>query len=228
MIPRSQSRLRRTCAALVLLPTLLAVARVGKASAEPVTHQFVGQITTITNGTGGLLDLTGVFTMGAAVTLDVTIERGTPPVPVDAYVTGYTDPITLIAFSIGSWSGGSAPTISGATVTNNAPSPIKFPQTQAVAYDQYSWNAQGVTAPTLGSTTLQSMTSTLDDVDGTVFDSGVIPRVFPDLSVFEGKTATFLVFDFTQLKSGYVMATLSGVSTPAHATTWGGLKALYR
>jgi hypothetical protein len=75
---------------------------------------------------------------------------------------------------------------------------------------------------------LTSMTSTLDNISGTVFDSGALPRVFPDLSVFDGKTATFVLLDFTQLKSGYVMATLSGVSTPARATTWGGLKALYR
>jgi hypothetical protein len=170
-----------------------------------------------------------MFTMGAAVTLDCTIERNTPGVPQDAYVTSYTDPVTLVAFSIGGWSGGGAPSTSSATVTNNAPSPgIRFPGTQAVNYDQYSWNALGVPAPPIGSAALQSLTSTLDDIEGTVFDSGAIPRVFPDLSAFDGKTATFLLIDFTQFKSGYVMATLSSVSTPAHATTWGGLKALYR
>jgi len=42
------------------------------------------------------------------------------------------------------------------------------------------------------------------------------------------KTVTVLFFDFTQLKSGYVMATLSNVSTPAEGATWGGIKALYR
>jgi hypothetical protein len=61
-----------------------------------------------------------------------------------------------------------------------------------------------------------------------VFGSKAIPREFPDLDVFEGKTLTVLFFDFTQLKSGYVMATLAGVTTPAQATTWGGLKGLYR
>jgi len=210
---------------LILAVLALAAPR---AQAEPVTHQFVGQLTTITNAASGFLDLTGVFTMGAAVTLDCTIERSTPGLPQDAYVTGYTDPVTMVTFTIGSWSGGSAPSSSSATVTNNAPSPLKFPQTQLVNYDQYSWNALGVTAPALGTATLQSLTSTLDDVDGTIFASTAIPRVFPDLSAFEGKTATFLLFDITQLKSGYVMATLSSVSTPAQATTWGGLKALYR
>jgi hypothetical protein len=72
------------------------------------------------------------------------------------------------------------------------------------------------------------MTSTLDDIEGTVFDSNALPRVFPALGVFDGKTATFVFLDFAQFKSGYVMATLSGVNTPANATTWGGLKALYR
>ena len=67
-----------------------------------------------------------------------------------------------------------------------------------------------------------------DDVDGTVFDSKVIPNVFPDLSLFEGRTLTVLVFDFTELKSGYVMATLAGVTTPAERASWGALKALYR
>jgi hypothetical protein len=56
----------------------------------------------------------------------------------------------------------------------------------------------------------------------------VIPRVFPDLGAIEGRTMTVLLFDFTQLKAGYVMATLAGVSTPAQAKTWGGVKALYR
>jgi hypothetical protein len=223
MIPRVRFSQPRTPAVLLLLAALLAAPR---AEAEPVTHQFVGTITTITNGSAGMLDLTGTFTMGAAVTLDCTVERSTPGVAQDAYVTAYTDPVTMVAFTIGSWSGGGAPSNSGVTVTNNAPSP-GF-SAQAVNYDQYSWNALGVAAPPLGTTTLQSLTSTLDDIEGTVFDSGAIPRVFPDLSVFDGKTATFLLFDFAQFKSGYVMATLSSVSTPAQATTWGGLKALYR
>jgi hypothetical protein len=209
---------RPVCAALVVLAAVLSPPRAG---AEPVTHRFVGQLTTITNGSGGMLDLTGLFTLGQAVTLDCTVERATTGVDQDAYVTSYSDAVTDVAFSIGGWSGGSAPSTSTVTVTNDQPF-------NAVHYDQYSWNALGVTAPPLGSVMLQTVTSTLDDIEGTVFDSRAIPRVFPALGVFDGKTATFLLIDFSSFKSGYVMATLSDVSTPAHGSTWGGIKALYR
>ena len=204
-----------TCAVLVL-----AVLTASRASAEPVTHQFTGQITSF----GGALNLSALFPIGDPVTLDCTVERSTTPEPQDAYVTAYTNPVTMVAFTVGSWSGGGVPASSGATVTNNAPSPGQ----PGVFYDQWSWNALGVTAPPLGTVNLQTLTSTLDDIEGTVFDSGEIPRVFPALGVFDGKTATFLFFDFSSFQSGYFMATLSGVSTPARGTTWGGIKGFYR
>jgi hypothetical protein len=202
-----------TCAVLLL-------AFASTCGAEPVTHQFTGQITSF----GGSLDLSALFSIGDAVTLDCTVERSTTPEPQDAYVTAYTNPVTMVAFTVGSWSGGGAPASSNATVTNNAPSPGQ----PGVFYDQWSWNELGVTAPPLGSVNLQTLTSTLDDIEGTVFDSGAIPRAFPALGAFDGKTATFLLIDFSSFKSGYFMATLSGVSTPARPTTWGGIKGLYR
>jgi hypothetical protein len=212
---------------LVVIALVLAAPPV---QAEPVTHQFTGQLTTITNGSAGSLDLTGLFTLGQAVTLEYTIDRDTPPVQQDAYTSAYTDAITALAFSIETWSGSGTPTTSITTVVDNAPSPgLKFPRTQGVEYDQYSAQVQGgIAAPPIGGSTLQSLTYTFDDVQGTVFGSTAIPRVFPDLGEFEGRTLTILLFDFTQLKAGYVMATLGAVSTPARATTWGGVKALYR
>jgi len=203
-----------TCAVLVLV---LAASRAG---AEPVTHQFTGQITSF----GGSLNLSSLFSIGDPVALDCTVERATTPEPQDAYVTAYTNPVTMVTFTVGSWSGGSAPASSGATVTNNAPSPGQ----PGVNYDQWYWNATGVTAPPLGNVNLQILSSTLDDIEGTVFDSGAIPRVFPALGVFDGKTATFLMIDFSTFQSGFFMATLSGVTTPARGTTWGGIKDLYR
>ena len=204
----------RIVAALVLL--LLA----SRAGAEPVTHRFTGQVTSY----GGALNVSSLFPPGTAVALDCTVERTTTGVPEDAYVTAYTDAVTMVAFTVGSWSGGSAPSTSSAKVTNNAPSPA--PPNNP--YDQWTWNALGVTAPALGNVMLQTLTSTLDDVDGSVFDSGAIPRVFPALGAFEGKTATFLFIDFGTFQSGYFMATLSDVSTPAQGTSWGGIRARYR
>lgn len=209
----------RSCCALAVVALLLAAPR---ARAEPVTHRFTGQLTTITNGSGVSLDLTGVFTLGQAVTLEYTIERDTSPVPQDPYTSAYTDAITALAFSIETWSGSGTPGYSLTTVSDNAPSP-------GVTYDQYSAQVQGgIAAPDIGGNTLQSLTWTFDDVQGTVFPSTVIPREFPGLGAFEGKTFTILFFNFSQLRAGYVMATLAGVSTPAQAATWGGLKALYR
>jgi len=195
------------------------------AQAEEVTHQFTGQLTTVTNGSGLSADLTGLFTLGQAVTFEYTIERNTPGVPQDPYVSGYTGALTNFAFTIGGWGGSGTPDYSFTTVTDNEPSPGN----PSIQYDQYSAQIQGgITAPTLGNTMLQSMTYTLDDIEGGVFASQAIPRTFPELGVFDGKTFTVLFFDFTQLRSGYVMATLNGVATPAHPTTWGGLKGLYR
>jgi hypothetical protein len=173
---------------------LLVLAVVGRAEAEPVTHQFTGQISSF----GGSLNLSSLFSLG--------------------------DPVTMVAFTVGSWSGGSAPASSGATVTNNAPSPGQ----PGVFYDQWYWNAQGVSAPVLGTVHLSTISSTLDHIEGTVFDSGAIPRVFPALGVFDGKTATFLMIDFSTFQSGYFFVTLAGVTTPAQGTSWGGIKALYR
>jgi hypothetical protein len=206
--------------ALVFLALTLAVPR---AQAELVTHQFTGQLTTITNGSGVTADLTGLFTLGQPVTLEYTIELDTPPEPQDPYTSGYTGALTALSFSIGSWSGSGTPAYSFTTVLDNEPSPVSG------VYDQYSAQVQGgISATALGNTTLASLTYTLDDVQGTVFDSKAIPRVFPNLGVFEGKTFTVLLFDLDQLKSGYVMATLAGVSTPAQPSTWGRLKALFR
>jgi hypothetical protein len=206
------SKFRYGCA-LVFVALMLAAPR---AEAELVTHTFTGQLTTITNGSGVTADLTGLFTLGQAVTLEYTIERTTPPTQQDANTSAYTDAITALSFTIGTWTGSGNPT-SVTTVTDNAP------------YDQYSAQIiSGITAPPLGSAMYSSMTYTLDDIQGTVFSSTALPRVFPDLGVFDGKTVTVLLFDFTQLKSGYVMATLAGVATPTHPTTWGSVKALYR
>lgn len=205
------------CVRSAVLVLLLSAAA---AQAEPVTHQFTGQITSF----GGALNLSSLFSIGDAVTLDCTVERSTTPEPQDPYVTAYTNPVTMVAFTVGSWSGGSAPASSGATVTNNAPSPGQ----PGVNYDQWYWNAQGVSAPVLGNVHLSTISSTLDDIEGTVFDSGAIPRVFPALGVFDGKTATFLMIDYSTFQSGYFFVTLAGVSTPAQGTSWGGIKALYR
>src|SRR5262245_1527382 len=173
------------------------------AQAEVVTHQFTGQITTITDGSGVLADLRGLFTLGQAVTLEYTIERDTPPEPQDPYTSGYTGALTSLSFSIGSWAGSGTPAYSFTTVLNNEPSPVSG------VYDQYSAQIQGgITAPDIGGAMLTSLTYTFDDVQGTVFNSTTIPLVFPDLGAFEGKTLTVLLFDMNHLKSGYVMATL--------------------
>ena len=188
-----------------------------RAQAEPVTHQFTAQLTTITNGSGFSLDLTGIFTIGQAATLDYTIERDTPGVPQDAFTTGYSNAITALAFSVGTWLGSGTPSFSSTTTTNNAP------------YDQYSAQVQGgITAPEIGGASLVSLTYTFDDVQGTIFDSNALPRVFPDLGSIEGKTVTILLIDFSQGRSGFIMATIGGVTTPAQPATWGAVKGLYR
>jgi hypothetical protein len=208
-----------------VIPVLAALVLLASgAQAETVTHQFTGHLTTITDGSGGTTaDLTGLFTMGEAVTLEYTIERSTTAEPQDPHTSGYTGAITTLSFSIGSWSGSGTPGYSFTTVVDNEPSPVSG------VYDEYSAQVQGgITAPPIGNAQLTSLTYTFDDVQGTVFNSTAIPAVFPDLGSFEGKTLTVLLFDMGTFKSGYVMATFDGGSTPAQASTWGQLKGLYR
>lgn len=206
---------------VVLLAVVLVAPR---AEADPVTHRFSGQLTTITDGSGVTADLTGLFTVGQSVTLEYTIEQSTTPEPQDPYTSGYTGALTALSFSIGSWSGSGTPDYSFTTVVDNEPNPVG-----PGAYDEYSAQVQGgITAPPIGTATLVSLTYTFDDVEGTVFNSTAIPHVFPDLSAFEGKTLTVLLFDTSQFRSGYVMATLTDVTTPAQPRTWGRLKTLYR
>jgi hypothetical protein len=192
-----------------------------------VTHHFTGQVTSRTTGGSGTLDLTSVFPLGQAVTLDCTIEVSTPPATQDAYTASYNNAATALSFTVGSWSGSGTPPSTLTTVTNDQPSAFKYPHT-AAAYDQYSVQAQGIVAPPLGDVNLVSLTYTLDDVQGTVFGSTALPGVFPDLAAFEGKTLTILVIDFVQFKSGYVQSTLQNVVTPALPSTWGAIKGMYR
>jgi hypothetical protein len=206
--------------ALVLVALVLAPPR---ARAETVTHQFTGQITTITNGSGFTADLTGLFTIGQPVTLEYTIERDTAAEPQDPYTSGYTGALTALSFSIGSWSGTGTPSTSFTTVVDNEPFP------GAGVYDQYSAQVMGgISAPPIGTAMLTSLTYTFDDVQASVFNSTAIPREFPDLGMFEGKTFTVLLFDNGQFRPGHVMATLAGVTTPTQPGTWGRLKTLYR
>ena len=206
--------------ALALVAVVLAAPQ---AWAETVTYHFTGQLTTITNGSGGTADLTGIFSLGQPVTLEYTIERSTPAEPQDPHTSGYTGAITALSFSIGSWSGSGTPGYSFTTVLNDEPSPVSG------VYDEYSAQVQGgISAPPIGNAQLTSLTYTFDDVQGTVFNSTAIPGVFPDLSSFEGKTLTVLLLDMSTFKSGYVMATFDGGSTPTEPGTWGRLKSLYR
>lgn len=213
------SHVRHTGALVFVALVLLAP----RAQAETVTHQFTGQLTTITNGSGFSADLTGLFTLGEAVTLEYTIERNTTAEPQDPYTDGYTGAITSLTFTIGSWTGTGTPAYSFTTVANDHP----FSGTPP--YDQYSAQIQGgITAPPIGSATLVSLTYTFDDIQASAFSSTAIPRDFPSMATWEGKTFTVLLFDGSSFKSGYVMATLSGVTTPTKAATWGRLKALYQ
>ena len=72
------------CVRFFAVLVLLLVA--SRAGAEPVTYQFTGQISSF----GGSLNLSSLFSIGDAVTIDVTVERTTTPEPEDAYVTAYS------------------------------------------------------------------------------------------------------------------------------------------
>ena len=85
------------------------------AAAETVQYTFVGTIGTVSDGTGGTLDLTKGFAVGQPATIVVTVERSTPGYSlVDAM--HYLDCVTEWSFAIGWYVRLSAPPYNPASV----------------------------------------------------------------------------------------------------------------
>src|SRR5262245_39392951 len=71
--------------------------------AEPVTYHLTGTVYQVSDGSTNTLDLRGSFTVGSAITLDLTVERSTVPFVADPNTFIYEDTGTSVAFTIGGY-----------------------------------------------------------------------------------------------------------------------------
>jgi hypothetical protein len=204
-----------------LLGTLVLLALSGPASAETVTYYMTGTLTHVDNGTGGSVDLSGIFPVGASFSTYVTIERSTALTSSDGIAFLYLNPGIGLAFDVGSWQC----TAAGATaigVVNDQPSPTPL--------DAFAYQASLLTAPAFGFISATAFSVDLTDNDGTALSSGALPRPMPDLSSWESKefSVGFTDFSTQQQPVGFVTGTIGTLATPAKDSSWGAVKALYR
>jgi hypothetical protein len=204
-----------------LLAILVLLALAGPSSAEEVTYSMTGTVDYVDNGTGGSLDLSGIFLVGASFSTYITVERSSVPISPDGIAFFYTNPGTDLVFDVGSWQC----TFAGATVIgliNDQPIPTPV--------DDFAYQASLLNAPSFGFISATFFAVTLNDDDGTALSSGALPKPMPDLSEWETKEFTVGFTDFSTVpeKVGFLTGTIGTLSTPAKASSWGALKGLYR
>jgi len=204
-----------------LLATLGFLALSGPASAETITYYMTGTVTYVDNGTGGTVDLSGIFTVGASFSTHITIERSSGLSGSDGIVFLYLNPGRGLVFDIGSWECTSAlATAIGVVNDQMSPTPV----------DAFTYQASSLTAPAFGFISASEFSVNLTDNDGTALSSGALPKPMPDLSSWESKefSVGFTDFSTQQQPVGYVTGTIGTLATPAKGSSWGAVKALYR
>jgi hypothetical protein len=104
----------------------------------------------------------------------------------------------------------------------------KFPSTRGSVSDSYRIGAEAqTTLPLFGASVIEVVVG-LGDLDGTAFDSTALPRLLPDLTVFEDKGAVLYVRPVGEGNFGSVTCSITGETTPVRAASWGSVKGRYR
>lgn len=199
--------------------TLLAVLALlfpAVSSAEPVTYHLTGTVDAVTDGSGNSLDLRAAFSVGASITLDLTVERSTMPSVPDANTFIYANTGTSLAFTIGSYACTGAAG-AGIIVTNDLN-----------GFDGFDYSAYTLTAPEIGGASSSIFVASLQDPQGLALDSGALPRPMPGMPAWATKTFRLTLADPGILKTGIVSGTFGSVTTPALARSWGEVKNRYR
>lgn len=205
-----------------LVTTLLLLALSAPAVfAEPVTYHLTGTVISVSDGTAGTLDLTGTFSVSAPVTLDITVQRSSVPVTTDNIAYVYVNAGTALLLTIGSYS------VTGATV-NVIAVVNDQPNGGGPNLDEFSYIADGLVAPPLGTNTGAELSLTLDDLNGVALSSGALPRPMPDMSNWSSKTFGLAFVSSISSNVGTVLGTFGAVTTPAQGASWGRIKADYR
>jgi hypothetical protein len=188
------------------------------ALAEPVTYHMTGIVDAVSDGSANTIDLRGSFTVGAAITLDLTVDRSTPPVPADAYTFVYPNLGMNLQFTIGGYA---CTGVAGAgIIVTNDYAPLIF--------DDFTYAGYTLSAPVIGGASSSLFSFDLNDVSGTALGSGALPRPMPAMTSWSTKTFTLQLADPVLQTEGAVTGTFDGVTTPARDTSWGAIKGLYR
>ncbi|MGH7724624.1 MAG: hypothetical protein ACREOU_04275 [Candidatus Eiseniibacteriota bacterium] len=197
------------------------------AAAELVQHTYTGTVNTVTDGTGGTVDMTGTFSNGQSVTFVMTLERSTGGFKGEGG-TLYLNAVTAFTFSIGSYNG----TLGVANQSNNLvtddydanPGPAAAPA--GTPADFYFWQIPSPNSAMVNGASPVDIEVNMMDAEATQFSNEQLPRVMPDMADFES-TQWGMVF-INGSSYGIVGGVLGGVSTPVNASTWGRIKAGYR
>jgi len=195
---------------------VLALVLPAVSSAEPVTYHMTGTVDAVTDGSGSSLDLRATFSVGAPITLDLTVERSTPPSVPDANTFIYPNTGMNLVFTIGSYTCTGAAG-AGIIITNDLN-----------GFDGFDYSAYTLTAPEIGGASSSIFVASLQDPQGLALDSGVLPRPMPDMPAWATKAFTLTLADPGLLRTGTVSGTFGSVTTPAFAKSWGELKNRYR
>ena len=194
-----------------------------RAAAERVQHTFTGVVTSVTDGTGGTVDLTGTFAIGQTFTLVTMIERETNG---NVFTPGelfYLDAVTQWSLVIGPYTRvpGPAVNLSGIGLWNDVTG------LNGEDYDRYELTIPQPYALPVNNAIPSWIVLNLADADATALVDDSLPREFPDIANFETATWRVDFHDSGLQLGGGIGGTLSGVSTPAAVTTWGRMKSQY-
>lgn len=184
----------------------------GSASALPVTYQFSGQVAVLT----GTLGSTAV-TVGMPVTLTFTVERSTPGIEPTIAGAIYGNAITDLSFAVGGTVGQGVPSSSLMYITNDA-------SRLGPADDEIEWTAYGLPSSIAGTNEALVYFDFIDTDERALASTAISAGV--DWTQFENQAITITFTDGSQNLN--VGVNVSGIATPAPATSWGRIKADYR
>jgi len=206
---------------LLLALGMLCLASGSKAE---VAYQFQGTVQYVTDGTGGLLNLTGTFQIRDTFILSCTIDPATLDTS-DPTQSACTGCVTAWSISVDGYTGTMrSDGLSILNVLNDVDEGGTICAGPDPA-DEFIVVATGFNAAPVGNAVLFSSGFGLVDCEGSAWSSSDVPRSVTVSELESGEmTLTFLDGSVT----GAVIATLNQATVPVRPATWGEVKTRYR
>ena len=214
-----------TQARSLLTSVMLSLGTMGLTSdaGAAVTYQLKGTVLFVSDGTGGLLNLTGAFQIGDPFILACTVDPSTLDTS-DPHASACTGCVTAMSVDVDGYTG---------TLQESALSALNVyndydeggAACTGTSADEFIVVAGGINAAPVGNATLFSAGFEVTDCEGTAWSSSDVPR---SLSISELESGTMALTFMDGTVSGTVIATMAEATVPARATTWGQVKTRYR